>query len=239
MMSECILQRKASVPSLEHSFRIVVSRQRSPRSAPPFVHPKVTWIPCALDSECLAKAADERPDLVLLEPNGFDQAALLLCRSLRSDAKTNATKIAIWSPDLELSRRLEFYEAGADDVVTDVVIGSESVMRLTAEARRSLSDKDQISFGDLILFPDRHMARRRGKSVLLSSFQLRLLRFLVANPDTLLSREELAAGLWDDHSVQACSISTAMNRLRHLLNVPGAPDLIHTVRGFGYILQAK
>lgn len=238
MMNESTIQPSASTPSFGQTFRILVSRRQTLSPSLPFDNPKVAWIACELDSECLRKAAAERPDLVLLVTQGSDATSLQLCRSLRSESETKSIRIAIWSPGLEQFRRLEFYEAGADDIVTDAVIGRESVMRLTADARRSLFDKSQISFADLVLFPDRHLARRRGKSISLSQFQLQLLQFLIENPDTVFSRNDLSEAVWKGRAIHDCSISTAMNRLRHLLSVPGVPDLIHTVRGSGYVLHA-
>lgn len=237
-MNEYAVQPRVSAPFLGQSFRVVVAHAPG-KYRPPFNHPEVTWIACNLDSECLRKAAVERPDLVLLEAHGAEETALQLCRSLRSESETKSVRIAIWSPNSEQSRRLEFYEAGADDVVTDLEIGSEAVMRLTADARRAYFDKSQIAFADLILFPDRHLVSRRGRSILLSSFQLQLLQYLMEHPGVVFSRDDLSQELWSGRRVNACSISTAMNRLRHLLSLPGAPDLIHTVRGIGYVLHAQ
>ena len=239
MMNDAAVQQRASTPFLGRTFRILVARPPTRDTAPPFDHPNVAWIGCELDSQCLRKAATERPDLVLLDTQGSGVTALQLCRSLRSEAETKTVRIAIWSPGLEQSQRLEFYEAGADDVVTDAVIGREHVLRLTADARRSFFDQSEIAFADLVLLPDRHLVWRRGKSISLSRFQLQLLQFLIENPNKVFSRADLSTGLWNGRPVNACSISTAMNRLRHLLSLPGAPDLIHTVRGSGYVLQAQ
>ena len=238
LMNKYAAQRSDSAPYLGQALRILVAHAQG-LTRPPFEHPKVTWFACDLDSACLRKAAAERPDLVLLEAHGAAETALQLCRSLRSEAETKSVRIAIWSPGLKQPHRLEFYEAGADDVVTDVEIGNETVMRLTADARRSFFDKSQIAFADLILFPDRHLVWRRGKSISLSHFQLQLLQYLMENPGIVFSRDDLSQGLWNGRPINACSISTAMNRLRHLLSVPGAPDLIHTVRGIGYVLHAQ
>ena len=239
MMNEVSVSSIGSAPFLGRTFRILVARASTKVDALPFDHPNVAWTECDLDSQCLRQAATERPDLVLLKTGGADGAAVQLCRSLRSEGETKSVRIAIWSPGLEQSGRLEFYEAGADDVVTEPAIGREHVLRLTADARRSFFDKSEIAFADLILQPDRHLVWRRGKSISLSRFQLELLRFLMENPNKVFSRDDLSAGLWNGRPVNACSISTAMNRLRNLLSLPGAPDLIHTVRGSGYVLQAQ
>ena len=184
-------------------------------------------------------AASERPDLVLIQPDNLIGTAIQLCRSLRSEEPANAIRIAVWSVNLAKPERLEFYRAGADDVVTDHEIGSEAIMRLTSDARRSLFDKPNLTYSDLVLFPDRHIAWRRGKSVPLSRFQIQLLQFFMENPQTMLTRSDLAASVWKDDPVHDGSISTAVNRLRHLISLPDAPDLIHTVRGRGYILQSR
>lgn len=182
--------------------------------------------------------ASERSDLVMIQPESGVDAGLQLCRSLRSEEETHAVRIAIWCAGLEEARRLEFYEAGADDVVVEAEIGNESIMRLTSDARRSLFEKPHSTFADLILFPDRHLAWRRGKSIALSGFQVQLLQFMMSSPDTIFSKSVLAAGLWSNDPVHEGSISTAVNQLRQLLSIPGAPDLIQTVRGTGYILQS-
>lgn len=238
MMNLLTAPPTASAPFLGQSFRILLGRSAPGHPSPPFVHPEVIWSACELGSECIRKSVIERPDLVLLEPGSAIVAALQLCRSLRSEAESKSIRIAVWSPGLEQGQRLEFYQAGADDIVTEGVMGSESIMRLTSDARRVVADKSRIAFADLVLFPDRHLAWRRGKSISLSGFQLKLLHFLMQHPDIVFSREELSHALWQDRPVNSCSISTAMNRLRHLLSAPDAPDLIQTVRGIGYVLQA-
>lgn len=230
---------KSAPPVSEQTFRILVSKAQCFAPWPPFVCHDVMWTSCGLNIECLSNADSEIPDLVLLETKGSVAGALQLCRSLRSEAATNSMRIAIWGAGMERSRRLEFFRAGADHVATDALIGSDNVMRLTVDARRSLFGKSHVTFADLVLFPDRYLAWRRGKSITLSQFQVELLQFLMENPKTVFSRDDLSEGVWKGRPVHDRSISTAVRRLKRLLNLSGVPDLIHTVRGGGYVFQTK
>ena len=81
-----------------------------------------------------------------------------------------------------------------------------------------------------------------GQPVSLSANEYRLLAYLFAHPNAILTREQLLAAVWDiqDAFVEDNTLTVAIKRLRQKLEaVPSQPQLIKTVRGMGYFLNGE
>jgi two-component system, OmpR family, response regulator len=79
---------------------------------------------------------------------------------------------------------------------------------------------------------------RSGKSVELQPREFQLLAFLMRNADRVVTRTMLLETVWDFHFDPKTNIvETHMSRLRAKLSQPGGAELIHTVRGAGYVLR--
>jgi two-component system phosphate regulon response regulator PhoB len=81
-------------------------------------------------------------------------------------------------------------------------------------------------------------ARVGGRRITLTPTEFRLLRFLMANPGRVYSRQQLLDNVWGDHVyIEDRTVDIHIRRLRVALG-PAAEHLVETVRGAGYKLSA-
>lgn len=138
--------------------------------------------------------------------------------------------------------RVQGLEAGGDDYLVKPFAFSELLARLNALARRPpLSDVlTTLAVADLELDLLRRTTTRGGERVELQPREFRLLEFLLRHADRVVTRTMLLEGVWDFHFDPRTNIvETHISRLRGKLSRGGKdPELIHTIRGSGYILHA-
>jgi two-component system OmpR family response regulator len=138
--------------------------------------------------------------------------------------------------------RVEGLDAGGDDYMVKPFAFAELLARLNALARRPpLSDTPtSIRVGDLELDLLKRSVTRGGERIDLQPREFLLLEFLARHADQVVTRTMLLEGVWDFHFDPRTNIvETHISRLRGKLNRGGRdPELIHTVRGSGYVLRA-
>jgi len=138
--------------------------------------------------------------------------------------------------------RVRGLEAGADDYMVKPFSFAELMARLNALARRPpLSDAPTtLRLADLEMDLLKRTAVRAGERIDLQPREFRLLEFLLRHVDRVVTRTMLLEGVWDFHFDPKTNIvETHISRLRNKLSRAGQePELIHTVRGSGYILRS-
>ncbi|MEK6255972.1 MAG: response regulator transcription factor [Chloroflexota bacterium] len=127
-------------------------------------------------------------------------------------------------------------DAGADDYVAKPFHVEEVLARIRALIRRSSGlASSQINCGPLVFDTRTSKAQINGRNLKLTSLELRLLAYLLHHQGKIISRTELTEHLYDqDFDRDSNTIEVFVGRLRKKLGV----DLIETVRGMGYRLQA-
>ncbi|MDP9096719.1 MAG: response regulator transcription factor, partial [Pseudomonadota bacterium] len=132
-------------------------------------------------------------------------------------------------------------EAGGDDYLVKPFAFAEFIARVQALARRPpLSDvPTRLTVGDLELDLLRRSVMRAGERIDLLPREFRLLEVLLRHADRVVTRTMLLEEVWDFHFDPKTNIvETHISRLRAKLSRGGLdPELIHTVRGSGYILR--
>ena len=138
--------------------------------------------------------------------------------------------------------RVRGLEAGGDDYLVKPFAFAELLARLHALGRRPpLSEVPvRLSVGDLDLDLLRRTVTRGGERVELQPREFRLLEYLMRHAERVVTRTMLLEDVWDFHFDPRTNIvETHMSRLRSKLSRGGRdPELIHTVRGAGYVLRA-
>ena len=137
--------------------------------------------------------------------------------------------------------RVRGLEAGGDDYLVKPFAFAELLARVNALARRPpLSETPtQLRAGDLEMDLLKRMVTRNGRPVDLQPREFQLLEYLLRNKDRVVTRTMLLEAVWDFHFDPKTNIvETHISRLRSKLAVEAGPDLIHTVRGAGYVLRA-
>ncbi len=196
----------------------------------------------AADGEsALARAATQRPDLVVLDVglpgrNGFEVAAELRRRGIAAPVLMLTARSAV-------SDRIAGLDAGADDYLAKPFDPDELVARVRALLRRAALRRRAtvLRVGDLTLDPVTREVARAGRPIALSAREFLLLEYLMRNAEQTITRAAIAQQVWTNSSVDPDGtnvVDVYVAYLRRKLTAGGEPPMLHTVRGAGYILKA-
>jgi two-component system OmpR family response regulator len=187
----------------------------------------------------LESARDHAPDLVVLDVMLPDIDGFEVCRRLR-ESHDFVPVIFLTARDAEDDRVTGFIRGG-DDYVTKPFSLQELTLRIGALLRRTkaAAEKDaRLRYRDLEMDEDRHQVWRAGAEITLSPTEFRLLRYLLLNPERVLSKQQILDHVWQyDFNGEENVVETYISYLRRKVDRV-APRLIQTVRGFGYVLRA-
>jgi two-component system, OmpR family, phosphate regulon response regulator PhoB len=190
--------------------------------------------------EALLVAAEEKPDLIILDWMMPQLSGIEVCRRLRGRQESRNVPILMLTARGEETDRIRGLDTGADDYLTKPFSMTELLARLRAVLRRirpSLAE-DVVQVGDIEMDRGAHRVRRAGKEVHLGPTEYRLLDHLIQHPGRVFSREQLLDAVWgSDVYVEARTVDVHVGRLRKALNVDGTEDPIRTVRSAGYSLD--
>ena len=191
--------------------------------------------------EAIELAADETPDLVILDWMIEGTSGIEVCRRLRRDKATARVPIIMLTARETEDDRVRGLETGADDYVTKPFSPRELLARVSAVLRRmrpALAG-EMLEVGDLKLDPVAHRVERRGNQLSVGPTEYRLLKFFMESPGRVFSRGQLLDGVWGTGSeIEERTVDVHIRRLRKAITVGTAPDPIRTVRSAGYALEA-
>lgn len=138
-----------------------------------------------------------------------------------------------------LNDRVEGLEGGADDYLAKPFATTELIARVNALVRRASAETTQLRVRGLEMDLLRRTVQRDGRIVDLQPQEFRLLEYLVRNADRVVTRSMLLEHVWDlQFDPRTNIVETHMSRLRGKVDRGFATELIHTVRGAGYVLRA-
>jgi two-component system response regulator MprA len=164
---------------------------------------------------------------------------LEVCRRLR--LLGNRVPILMLTARVEVSDRIAGLDAGADDYLVKPFDVEELKARLRALLRRSQDeeeDPEALSFAELALDRARHGAAVGDEFVELTRTEFQLLELLMRNPRRVLTHSLIYDRVWGyDFGPASNALRVYIGYLRRKLESLGAPALIHTVRGVGYMLR--
>ncbi len=191
--------------------------------------------------EAFVHVAEHQPDLVLLDWMLPGISGVSICQRLRARPETKALPIIMLTARGEEGDRVRGLESGADDYVVKPFLPSELVARVRAVLRRARPalSEERLTSGDIVMDLSTHRVTRRGKPIHLGPTEFRLLRLFMERPDRVFSREQLLDKVWGrDIHVELRTVDVHIRRLRKALGTHGDDDVIRTVRGTGYALDA-
>ncbi len=168
-------------------------------------------------------------DVMMPIKNGLD-----VCRDLRREG--NVTPIIFLSSRGSESARVQGLDAGADDYMAKPFSYKELNARLRAITRRpSTSLGAKLVVGDVVLDSARHIATRGKRNLVLRPKEFALLEYLMQNPGTVLTREQLLRKIWGVSQENSSNrLEVYVRHLRTKLTLADEDQMIYTVRGKGY-----
>ena len=171
-------------------------------------------------------------DILLPQVDGFE-----VCKKLRDQKRQ--MPILFLSALSGLDHRVTGLDIGADDYLTKPFAFRELEARVRALLRREGPTKSStLSFADVTMNTRTHDVHRGEREITLTSKEYALLELLLRHPGQVLSRGMIAEHMWNidaDHLSNV--IDVYIRYLRRKLCEGGEPDIIQTIRGFGYQLK--
>jgi len=190
----------------------------------------------------LARAKEEKFDLIILDVMLPGLDGLEVCRRLRSDTPyTPVLMLTCKSSELD---RVVGLELGADDYMSKPFSIRELKARVKALLRRidalhppaGRDGNHAVKAGDLVVDVEKRHVTRGGKAVNLTAKEFDLLLHFASNAGRVFTRSQLMDSVWGyGCEGQEHTVNTHINRLRAKIeDDPARPKLIRTVRGVGY-----
>jgi DNA-binding response OmpR family regulator len=177
-------------------------------------------------------------DLLLVDRMLPDGDGLSLVRELRREGNP-VPAICITARD-RVDERVEGLHGGADDYLVKPFAFDELLARMAAVTRRAGHGGARIVVGDLVVDIDRHRVERAGQEIALTAQEFSLLRYLAENAGRVLSRTRLLEHVWDMHHDPGTNVvDVYVGYLRKKVDKGFEQPLIHTIRGVGYLLEAR
>lgn len=169
-----------------------------------------------------------------------DMDGFTVTRKLRSSGRHFPVLFLTAKDDTE--DKVTGLTVGGDDYVTKPFSLDEVVARIRAVLRRTQPQHDEDSrlrVDDLVLDDDAHEVFRGKREIDLSPTEFKLLRYLMLNPNRVLSKAQILDHVWEyDFNGDASIVESYISYLRRKIdNDPELPPLIHTKRGVGYLLR--
>jgi len=174
-------------------------------------------------------------DLMLPKRDG-----LSLIAAIR--AKKNSTPVIVLSARDSVDDRVRGLQVGGDDYLVKPFAFAELVARIQALQRRvtGLQDPASLSVADLQMNVQRHKVQRAGQAILLQPKEFVLLEFLMRHVGHVVSKTMIMEHVWDfNFDPNTNVVEARVSRLREKIDRPFETNLIHTVRGVGYVLEER
>ena len=186
----------------------------------------------------LMLAVGEAYDVIILDRMLPEIDGLAILRTMR--ASHIKTPVLLLTALGGIDDRVEGLEAGGDDYLVKPFAFAELLARVNALARRPPTQEmpTELAVADLRLNLLKRTVTRGGRRIDLQPREFQLLEYLLRHAGRVVTRTMLLESVWDFHFDPKTNIvETHMSRLRGKVDRGHAHDLIHTVRGAGYVLR--
>ena len=191
-------------------------------------------------NEAVLSAEKAAPDIILLDVMLPDMNGFSVTKAIR--AKGINVPVLFLSARDEEADRVTGLTVGGDDYVTKPFGLDEVVARIHAILRRTKTketDSSVIEVGEIRINEDAHDVFVNGQIVEFSPTEYKLLRFLISNPNRVLSKEQIIDHVWNyDFNGEMGIVESYVSYLRKKLDPVTTEPLIRTKRGVGYMYKS-
>jgi two-component system phosphate regulon response regulator PhoB len=193
-------------------------------------------------TEAIRAAADQRPDVIVLDLMLPGLSGLDVLQALRKQPETREVGVILLTARREEADRIRGLSLGADDYLTKPFSPHELTLRVAAILRRlaapSVAAGSQLVAGPITIDRSAHRVMIDGKELVLTATEYKLLVTLLERRGRVQTRPQLLETVWEAQpDIQTRTVDMHVQRLRTKLGPAG--DLIETVRGFGYRFRGQ
>jgi two-component system OmpR family response regulator len=191
-------------------------------------------------ADAVNAAEKGEPDIILLDVMLPDMNGFSVTKKLRSMG-INAPVLFLTARD-ETADKVTGLTVGGDDYMTKPFSLDEIVARINAILRRTkqVQTEDSIlEVGEIKINQDAHEVFANGQPVDLSPTEYKLLRFLMSNPNRVLTKAQILDHVWEyDFNGEMGIVESYVSYLRKKLDPLTSEPLIQTKRGVGYMYKS-
>tara|TARA_R110001583_G_scaffold26533_2_gene95480 strand:+ start:492 stop:1175 length:684 start_codon:yes stop_codon:yes gene_type:complete len=189
----------------------------------------------------LHHATSQHHDLIILDVMLPDLNGWQILAQLRK--QDNETPVIFLTARDKVEDRIKGLELGADDYLIKPFSFSELLARVRVILKRgnkSNNETNTLCIADLELDLLRRKVQRAGQKITLTAKEFNLLEFFMRHQGEVLSRALIASEVWDmNFDSDTNVIDVSIRRLRNKIDTPFDTKLLQTMRGMGYVLEAK
>jgi DNA-binding response OmpR family regulator len=176
------------------------------------------------------------PDLMVLDLGLPVMSGEAVCREVRKKYKD--LPIIILTAKDSINDIVEGLNLGADDYMTKPFVADEFLARIKARLRKQVNSETLLKVSDLELDSKTMEVKRKGKDIQLTPQEFKLLQYLMSNKGRILTREMILSRIWLYSSdVETRVVDVYMGYLRKKVDAGTEKKLLHSVRGFGYVIK--
>ena len=171
--------------------------------------------------------------MTLAEGNGYS-----VCTAIKAKYEVPVIFLTALGDEFSVVTGLDM---GADDYISKPFRPRELVSRMRSVLRRAGRSSQTAVIGNLTIDMEKGVVRKKGEEVFLSALEYRLLLVFFNNRGRILTRNQLLEDIWDiaGEYVNDNTLTVYIKRLRDKIEEdPQRPELIKTVRGMGYKMEA-
>lgn len=176
------------------------------------------------------------PDLVILDLGLPNMSGESVCQEVRK--KYPDLPVIILTAKDSVSDIVQGLNLGADDYITKPFVADELLARIKARLRHSGEGDNKLRIADLELDDKNFEVKRDDKVIQLTPQEFKLLEYLMFNRGRVLTREMILNRVWlYSQDIETRVVDVYMGYLRKKIDAPFKKKLLHSVRGFGYMIK--
>ena len=176
------------------------------------------------------------PDLMVLDLGLPVMTGEALLQEVRKKYKD--LPVIILTAKDSIDDTIKGFNLGADDYVTKPFVADELLARIKAKLRKKTGDEAVLKVADLELDSKALEVRRAGKPIRVTPQEFKLLHYLMSNKGRILTREMILSRIWMYATdVETRVVDVYMGYLRKKIDNGHEKKLLHSIRGFGYVIK--
>ncbi|WP_319423406.1 response regulator transcription factor NblR [Pleurocapsa sp. FMAR1] len=183
-----------------------------------------------------SKLSQYKPAMVIFDQVFTGQLGLDLCRQLRNAQERIPVLMLVEQETV--AERVACLEAGADDYLLKPYQRDKLLEQINLYLQPEVNSSNQLRFGELVLDLSTRQVVRSDRLIDLTMKEFELLKYLMSNPQQVMTREEIIENVWGyNYRGESNVIEVYIRYLRLKIESQNHKRLIQTVRGIGYVLR--